>query len=323
MMIFVINNMQGVELTVSKNVLGTLGICVVFLISGCGGGGGSSDTGSSNLPSIDAPALDATVENGTEAADIVLGAEGYGSVGLLASSSEKVFDPFNFTMAMNKQINSLDFKSYALNETYSDTYQCTDGGQITYTSSSSSSSLTATINYDKCSESNTTMNGKISVTATGDLYNAVYTSEKITFSTDFTATYTGTTVIIHGGSFYQYDYTLYDWNNELYKGTLKTSLWVDDGTDHFRYDDLTVAFEDDYYNNGTSIRCYKAGRVYINNLSGYLDIDSSYDPSCNDPFVWSYYQLQSGSMEFIGSNSSRVHVEANATTGYYTVTVVE
>ena len=54
----------------------------------------------------------------------------------------------------------------------------------------------------------------------------------------------------------------------------------------------------------------------MNNLSGYLDIDSTYDSSCSDPFVWDYYNsygLVSGSMELVGSNETRVHVEVTAT----------
>lgn len=303
-------------MTLSKTVVCALSVCAAFFMTGCGGGGGTSSDGGSDLPSIEAPAAPATAENGQEAAGIVLGAEGFGSVGLLAASSDNGFDPLSFTLNMSKQINSLDFKSYSLNETYSDTIQCTDGGKISITSTSSASNGTATIIYDNCAESSMIMNGTITMTASGDFNNNALTSQKIKFSTDYIATYSGMTLTIHAGSYYQYDYTTYDWNNDLYAGMLTTSLWVEDGSYHFRYDDLIVQFEDDYWNNGTSVRCYKDGRIYINNLAAYLDIDTAYDPSCNDPFVWQYYQLQSGSMEFIGSDSSRAHVEADGTGGY-------
>jgi hypothetical protein len=57
----------------------------------------------------------------------------------------------------------------------------------------------------------------------------------------------------------------------------------------------------------------------VGDLTGYLDIDPSYDPECSDPFVWNDY-LVSGSMELIGSNDSRIHIQADGM-GSYTVSV--
>lgn len=315
-------------MTVTKNALSTVSICATFLMTGCGGGGdggdggGDGDVGGSDLSSIDAPALEATVENGEKAAATILylaeSDDNY--LSLLSASPEKGFDPITFTFLLNQKIKSINSEPYSLNSTFNEKIECYYGGTRTYTGTSTESSYEETGVYDNCNELGVVMNGTLKFTATGQI--DVRDTETYRAYTDFTIEGSGVIVTIHEGSFYNYKYTTFDKVNRIYSGTFSTSLWIDDGTENYRYDDLNVTFDQDY-DNYAYMRCYKAGRIYINNLAGYLDIDSNYDPSCSNPFIMSYYQLQSGSMEFTGSGSSRAHVEANTTTGGYTVTVVE
>jgi hypothetical protein len=309
-------------MTVTKNLVGAIGICTAVFISGCGGGGGSS----SGLPALDVPAAEATQASGAEAAATVLEMDGYTSgIGLMAASpastaSSTGFDPVAFGIEQSKRLQSLDFDSYALNAA-SQTENCPDGGTITVSGSGSSSSASMSVTYDHCTLETLVMNGKINMSLSGDLENYVLSSESMSFATDFTMTDGDMTMTIHQGTYTDYVYTSYDWDYEVFAGTVTSSLWVSYGDLNYRYDDLTVNFDDDYY-DWILTRCYKAGRIYVNNLSGYLDIDSEYDLYCDDPFVWNYNTvgLESGSMEFIGSNDARIHVEATGDGGY-TVTV--
>jgi hypothetical protein len=306
-------------MTVTKNLLGAIGICTAVFMSGCGGGGGSS----SGLPALDVPAAEATQASGAEAAATVLDMDGYtSSIGLMSasSSSSSGFDPISFGIEQSKHLQSLGFNAYALNAA-TETVGCPDGGTMTVSGTSSSTSASMSVTYDHCTLETLVMNGKIGMSLSGDLENNVLSSESMSFATDFTMTDGDMTMSIHKGTYIDYDYTSYDWYNEVFAGMVQSSLWVSYGDLNYRYDDLTVNFDDDYWNYVFS-RCYKAGRIYVNNLSGYLDIDSGYDPYCNDPFVWNYNTvgLESGSMEFIGSNDARIHVEATGDGGY-TVTV--
>lgn len=304
-------------MTITKSLLGAISICTAVFMSGCGGGGSSSG-GNSGLPALDVPAAEATQANGEEAVDTILGMDGYASgIGFLsASSSEssKGFDLVSFGIEQGKRLQSADL-SYALNASDSYTYDCYDSGSISYSVSYSSSSVSGTITYDHCVEYGVAMNGQIKMSETGDLENYVLDTLAESFTTDFTIDYGDSVYTIHKGTYIDYDFSTFDYWNDVDAGVVKSSLWISYGDLNYRYDDLTVGFEDDYY-YGEFTRCYKAGRIYVNNLSGYLDIDSTYDSSCSDPFVWDYYNsygLVSGSMELVGSNETRVHVEVTAT----------
>ena len=115
---------------------------------------------------------------------------------------------------------------------------------------------------------------------------------------------------LHQGSYLVMDISSYEYDGDSMSGTLTSSVWFEAGSQHARYDDLEIDFSYDYW--GSSTYCYKAGRIYINGITEYLDIDSSYDPSCTDPFTTSYSDLVSGSTRFIGSNGGTILVEVTS-----------
>lgn len=322
-------------MTISKSVLGAMSICAALFMGGCGGESSSSG-GGAGLPALDVPAAEANTETGTEAADMVVGANYTSGIGMFSASSTsgKRFNPVSYVKQQVLKHNGIVLSSAEVQPAASQSFSedCYDenynkSGSISFSVSTNDAgtSGSATIVYNQCNNYGYgVLNGKVkmSVTGTGlNDYDYTLKTSKISFATDFSLMYDGSSYTIHQGTYVDDTYTVYDWDNDHYAGTETSSLWIDfNGNEHYRYDDLTVEFDDDEYTNNTMSACYKSGRIYVGNLTAYLDIDATYDPDCQDPFVWSSYMLESGSMELIGSNDSRVHVQATGS-GSYTVTV--
>jgi hypothetical protein len=300
---------------VSRSLIAGLGLSTVVLISGCGGGGSSSSSTGSALPAItNAVEANATAENGVEAAEVILdGMESVGEFNILsaASTEEIEFDAVKFVATQNKIIKLLDIP-HALNETFSESYECSGGGSISYNGSVTETNVNVTLAYDNCTEYDMNMNGTIRASGSGSDYGDVLTSMQMSFSTDLTVSYTGSIeMIIHQGSYMQMTYDTYDYYNDIMSGTMQSSLWFEAGNIHRRYDDLNVVFEYDYW-NGSEVECYKGGRIYINNLTAYLDIDPDYDASCSDPFITDYGVLKSGSAQFELSDGKTILIDVTA-----------
>jgi len=289
------------------NKIKTVSVVVAALVvlSGCGG---SSDDPAGNvvtpLPTLSVPVAEATVENATEAVKTVFEAEGVstvGTTGLLAAGSTQTsgFDSVKFALNALETIQETNSGVYALNEAISDSQACTGGGNITVSGTVTQTAATVTMVTNNCVEDGVTLNGTIGATLT--LSSAGQVSyAKLTFETDYTVTDTVSSKI-HQGSYMELSL------NSPTAGTSTSSLWFESLGQHMRYDDLKINFTEDGFGNGT--QCYKNGRIYINNLTSYMDIDSSYDPNCLTPFTTSGHVLTSGSTRLLGSNGLTVHVE--------------
>ena len=312
-------------------VVGVIGTLAVIVMTGCDGGGGSSS--SVSLPMLNVSQAEANVTTGTEAATMIIGANYTGSIGLLSTSStsEATFDPLTYVKQHVTKYEVLVSSSATVQPAASDsfTYTC-ESGTISYSVSTNDSgtSGSATIVYDQCSESGVVMDGTIKMSVTGTTlndYDYTLLTSAILFATDFTVTYESSAYTIHLGTYINDSYTIYDYNTGHIAGTETSSLWIDyNGNENYRYDDLTVEFDQDYYTNDTMTACYKSGRVYVENLTAYLDINAQFDPYCEQKFMWDYsktYPLYSGTMEFLGSNGSKVLVMADPNSNDLNVTV--
>lgn len=308
-------------MSVSKNAIGVMSICAAVLMGGCGGSG--SD-GSAGLPTLDVPAAEADVTSGTEAATMLVGSDYTSGIGIfsVSSASAKKFNPVSYIKRQLTTHNGISPFSTGIQPTVSQDFSenCYVGGSVTYSASVNDAGTggSATVTYDQCSDGYGVVDGTIEMAVTGtglDGYDYALKTSNLLFATDFMLTSNGSTTTIHQGTYVDDTYTTFDLNNAHYTGTETSSLWIDyDSEYHYRYDDMTVRYDNDEYTNGTRSSCYQSGRIYVGNLTAYLDINAAYDPDCNDPFYWDdayTYPLRSGSMELLGSNGSKVLVKAD------------
>ncbi|WP_345988263.1 hypothetical protein WCX18_12295 [Sulfurimonas sp. HSL1-2] len=305
--------------TLCKSGVAIAAATVLFL-SGCGGGGGS---GTTSLPTLNVPEANATAANGAEAvAAIFSGQIGNIFIPFSAAASQPTgFDPAYFMLDKNGPVSKvLGYRPETLNATYSDSITCDYGGTMSLTESYTETHMDATVTFSNCAfDPNFVMNGKMRVSAAGTNYGDTLTYMAVSFPADFTITDEMYTFYISAGSNMRTDYSVYDYYNDNYAGTMTSSVqWGIDG-DMGRYDNLTVVFTQDYYSTPIETYCYKSGRIYVNNLTASLDIDPTYDPNCTDPFYYDYFDLISGSMRLIGSDG---YINVNVT-DINTITVTD
>lgn len=318
-------------MSISKFAMGALSICTVIAMAGCGGGSSSSSSGSTSLPALNVPEANATVSSGTEAASIVVGTNYTGGLGVLSASSTSgaTFNPVAYVKNKVFKHNGITINSVQAQPaaTQTQTVDCYDAngnvsGSMTVSASmnDAGTSLSGSVVYNQCDDYGyAVLNGTINIAETGNFNTYTLSTANMSFPTDFTVTSSGITETIHQGTYVNDAFTTYDDTNYLYAGTETSSLWIDDGEMNYRYDNLTTNFDEDDY-NGVMKLWYQSGRIYVANLTAYLDIDSTYDTTGAKEFVWNYGSLSSGSMQLLGSNGSTVLVAADGSGGY-TVTV--
>ena len=296
-------------------ITATASLAVLLVLSGCGGSGDPAG-GTTSFPTLDVPAAEATAENATEAVATVIDGMDTQSFSILAASDSKTtgLDPVVFATKQLKIIQTVSGETHALNEVISESRPCTEGGSISITGNFDATSISATMTANSCTESGVTMNGVMTATLRGTNYSDTVSYLKLAFVTDYTVT-GAESMSIHGGSYIEMNYTTpLDYYTEVGAGTVKSSIWFESGIHQMRYDDLTIAFTQDGYYDSTN--CYKSGRIYTGNLAAYLDIDTTYDPTCKDPFVTSYFSVVSGSVRLVGSNGGTVTVKVTSPDTY-------
>ena len=283
---------------------------VLLVLSGCGGSDDST-AATSTLPSLDnVPVAEATVENATEAVDTVFEAENVSTLGtgLLAVADVQTvgFNSVAFALNQLQAIQEAGTDVHALNEAVSESQPCTGGGSIAISGNVTQTTSTLTMVASNCVEGDMTVNGTIGATLTLSSAGEI-SYMKLTFNTDYTAT-GAVSMMVHGGSYMALSFdALSDPTTGLSSGTATSSIWFEALGQNMRYDDLTIKFANDSFGDGTE--CYRNGRIYINNLSAYMDIDSTYDTNCLDPFTTSSGVLISGSTRLLGSNGSTVLID--------------
>ncbi len=287
------------KITTNGLVMFTAGM---MFFSGCGGGGSGSSS-STSLPSVNAVQAAPTAENGVKVVNVLKNGAFIGDLSLLSVSEEKSvsFDPVKFTLQQNDILKKIATETYALNEAINEDlsdYICTDGGSAIVTGDQTATHADITVTFNNCSAYGTTMNGKMRMVANGTDYGETVTNETISFPTDFTVAYSGDSMKILSGSSIATTYTSYDYYSGDMAGTTTSSVQWEYGSFTERYDNLEVAFS--YaYDTDTYIENYKGGRIYIDNLTAYLDIDS-----CPVPFKTVYAALQEGHVILSGTGGT-------------------
>jgi len=301
---------------VDKLKIALVSSVALMALSGCGGSDDSTAGGTTpgtTFATLDVPAAEATADNAVEAVDIIFDAEGISDIGgiLAVSDTQDIgFDSASFAMKVLNDTRKITNDTHALNQTFSDSFPCTDGGTISSTESSTSTSANVTLSYNNCSEFGITSNGTMTASFTGTNYGETISSMSMTFTTDYTSSgaYSET---VHAGSYLSVNFTTpLNYTSDAASGTVTSSIWFEELGENMRYDDLIIDFSEDGFGNGTE--CYRNGRIYINNLAAYMDIDSTYDTSCTNEFVITNDSVISGSTRLLGSNGSTVLVQVIA-----------
>ncbi len=291
-----------------------LALSAFVVLTGCGSSSGGEDgTSSATLPAVNAVEAVVSVANGDEATEVVTEMGDATEVGsLLAVEDEgKVasFDKLEFISLQQKILTDvLSEETVALNEAINQSETCENGGTYSYIGSSTETAYNMTTTFINCDMGGILMDGSMSIAMIGTNYGATVASTDIKITSDYSVTVDSSIAVkLYAGSYFNVVYTGYvdDYN---FEGTLKSSLWFESSGIEARYDDLEV----DFSLNGNTLEvrnCYKAGRIYINNITEYLDIDETYDPECHDPFIDYGSGLESGSLEYTFSSGEKIHVE--------------
>jgi len=299
------------------NKLTLVSVMLLLALSGCGGGGDDKPTTTTTpFTPLNVPAAEATVENATEAVSSIIGGIGTQEFSILAVSDAKPtgLDPLAFATKQLKIIQTVSSEAHALNEVISQSYLCTQGGSISVTGNIDATSTNATMTANSCTESGMTMTGTMNMAMRGVNYGDSVSYMKLSFVTGFRVSGVQS-MSIYSGSYIEMSYTIpLDYYTDIGAGTLRSSLWLETLGQNMRYDDLTIAFTQNGYSNGTN--CYKSGRIYTQNLTAYLDIDTAYDPNCSDPFVTSSFSVVSGSVRLLGNNGTTVTVRVTSPDTY-------
>jgi hypothetical protein len=276
----------------------------MVLLGGCGGGGSSEPT--SEAPDVEVAA--ATAENGVAAVDVIVSgtvaAEEIGGFLPIAAVSDGNAAGFNALRFMTDPegpvAKLLADDTELLNATLYDE-ACSGGGSYKVTGTTSDNHMDMTGTFYSCVEGDMTLNGSMHVVAEGSNYGETLSYMQVSFPTTFTMNAGSQLFSVLEGSRMEVEYSHFS-EYSMEGRTTSTVQW-DAGGMQGRYDGFTVEFTADFSGEPwIDTECYTAGRVYINDLSAYVDIDSGYDPGCTDPFTYVDMDLVSGSTRLIGAD---------------------
>ncbi|MEA3370134.1 MAG: hypothetical protein U9Q40_02215 [Campylobacterota bacterium] len=301
-----------------KLINSVLALSAIVILTGCGGSSGDGDSPSSTtLPVVNAVEAEATVANGEEATEVVTEMGDVTEMGSLLAVEDEgkaaSFDKLEFiSLQQNIVTDILSKEAVALNQAINESDTCDNGGTYSYVGSQTETAYNMTTTFNNCDMYGTLMNGSMSIAMTGTNYGETVASTDIKITSDYSVTVDSSLAVkLYAGSYFNVKYTGYA-DDDNFEGTLKSSLWFESSGIKARYDDLEV----DFSVNGAAYEvrnCYKAGRVYINNITEYLDIDTEYDPNCDFSFVNDGTGLVSGSLEYTFSSGQKIHAEVTST----------
>ena len=288
---------------------------------GCGGGSSSDNSSSSgvtntsgtNFPT-NAVMSEATLENVQKVED----ATATNQMSVLPTlnsveSDSKLSIPLlikKVSFSVTKNIKNSNIENYALNETINESENCSNGGNISITGSGDESTGgTISVSYNNCIEDDIKMNG--SITGTISNYDSSaddFKDYSINFNTDFTVSSTSdiSFATIKKDSNYTMNILSFDEYENANKFKLKMSIIATDGTESYGMEDASFIFEEIDY---STVSMYQTeGKIYINNLTSYVDYDTSYDMS-QTPFTFdSYDNILSGESRYNMSNNSKLKI---------------
>ena len=292
---------------VSFSFLAVVALGIGFV--GCGGDDDGDSSSSSIVFPSDAVVAEPTPENAEEvkavAADDIY-SQTAGSMPLLSvenTSNGISLGTLSGQIAQNiaTSLKGSDvLNQYALNETIDETVDCYSGGTISYKGSADDSSAEIVMSADQCDYSGFIMDGDMKLTVKG--YNETeetFDYMSVEYLTDFKAD----TLTISKGSYE----IISDIQGYMESFKLNISMIASMGEEKFGVDDCEYY----YATSGSEYSIYQTkGRMYIDNLTSYVDYDTAYDMS-QTPFVYSYSSVLSGEAHYIMAGGANIKVTAN------------
>ena len=298
-------------LGISLAVISTLGFI------GCGGGGGSSSDNLS-FPS-NAVVAEPTPKNAKEVRNAIItrtDIDYMPGLNKVNNNASKVNNSSKLNILLFSNIlifeltKDINMQSYSLNEVVDDIESCSDGGTIRYKGSGddvNGGSLTITAN--NCKEGDIIINGSVYMTIK-NLDSSVneFKDHKVKFITNFTVEdlSNGDKVTILPNSYGVINIIKFDsfgnWKEVKFFMSAKKVI---NNKYKYGFKDCIYYFTKKY----NSMKYYQTQcRIYINNLTSYVDYDKSYDMS-KTPFVVSKNgTLTDGKAYYNMANNGKVKI---------------
>lgn len=288
----------------SLAVIGILGLV------GCGGGGSSSGSTGLSFPST-ATKAEPSIQNGQKVKEIVAKNQepSYLMNAVEASESQNIV----FTLLPLQDVLRLkqNFNTYALNETIDQVESCRNGGTIHYSGSGSDpQGGTITTTFNNCNINNMTING--------DFYQKFYNynSEHDTYQNIDTKVLTDESIKI--GEISSKIYANSTWNMEVISfgnydemDSIKLKLSTISEVNSVKSGQNNAIY---YFNNlhtSTPSMYQTQGKVYIDNLTSFVDYDTNYDMS-KTPFVSNGLKVISGEGRYLMSDETKLKIIAES-----------
>ncbi len=275
-------------------------------------GGGDSSSGGLGFPSNSVQS-EPTIENGKKVKEVVAKnqKETYSINAVEASSGSNIA----FVLAdIGKRVkgSSILNETYALNETIDETESCSNGGTYHITGSGTETTgATFRQSYNNCNMNDMVLNG----TVEGKVYN--YNSEHdgfqnidLQYISDVSVELKGINYKIYSGSSEKIEVLSFS-NYDSMESIKLTISAISEANGKKSGQNNAIYYFDDLDTSAPAM--YQTqGKIYIDNLTSFVDYDSSYDMS-KTPFVFNYSGLTSGEGRYLMANGGKVKivVEAN------------
>ncbi len=275
-------------------------IFAIFSLSGCGGGGSSSDN--------KAKLAKATYENALKVQDALfsktISSSGYEARATNNSSNT----PLIYNLAkdfLKKQIKNSNYKARIIEDV------CLSGSLDLETINETSTSKTLIYRYNNCNDGVKVINGTVEVTL-GSKSGNVYYTQNIRFKDNYSVKYQdGSTINIANGGAIDITLTSYISENR-YNFILDTTMKLTQNGYSFGYEGYEAHYSVKYNNTKWYLT---TGIIYINNYKEYVIWDNNYDMSLT-PYVLNTngyplegearFKMDGGNLRIIADNGAIV-----------------
>jgi len=264
-----------------------------------------------------------TVDNGEEVRDVVAKDQNSMLPASNDSQSSSLIMTINNLYKTTEKLENNNIGSLSVID--SGTQECPSGGKYKYSVSGSMNDATITFEYDNCDMYGIfSYDGSFVTHATS--YNeetGAYKYSTMEFTTDFNIQTSGQNMTIYKGGKMVIEVLSYDAYDDIDKVKMDISMITKVNGQKSGQKDASYIIDTDGYS--TSMYQTK-GKIYINNLSSYVEYDTSYDMS-QTPFIFSssgaltngeaHYNMDGGKLKIIAENyQAKVYVDAD-NDGYF------
>jgi len=280
-------------------------------LTGCGGGNGGDTSGGNLAKPTLANALEVKKRSATNQGNLVPNSKSRGlnninddsriNVSLLAK---------NLSKRLLKQTKNVSLNSYSLNQAINEKENCANGGFVSMSGSADETNgANITFTFNQCSEDSEVINGSVNFSMSNyDQAIDDYKNMTIRFTSDFTVNEVQNQEVatIYANSYMTINIT------DSNKYTLLINMKATDGNAKYALDYCTFHFKE---NDSTTEMYQTQGKVYINELSAYVEYDTSYDMS-KTPFVFNDYSENpiSGEIKYIMADNAKMKIVVESRT---------